>query len=262
MEGFVGIYALLLIPGFIWVQVYEHYLLREKKEQFVKTLEIVLWSALIWAFALYLSVAFHPTNWFTKAITTVMPSFSGGKLIVESIVETAKGNNGFSKMAVSLEDVANFYVGVCLWSFLGANLWSLLRRTNIGNLIVMRLTGRDWYPTASHRFYAENVGKVVSVITAEREYFGILYSAPATDDDSNLMLAKVKFIPRPNRGGVKAEELRAVSFLLINVKDVSEIRALNVPVTRDRFWTKLKRDWKGKSNWLKSRGQTHPTHPE
>src|ERR1051326_5823052 len=48
----LGFYALLLLPGFIWVQVFEYHLVREKKPQLEKTLEIVLFSALIWILAI------------------------------------------------------------------------------------------------------------------------------------------------------------------------------------------------------------------
>jgi Family of unknown function (DUF6338) len=44
----LGLYVLLLLPGFIFVQVREYYLLREKRSQFEKTLDIILWSAALW----------------------------------------------------------------------------------------------------------------------------------------------------------------------------------------------------------------------
>src|SRR6059058_3249949 len=43
-----GFYILLLLPGFIFVQTRDYHLLREAKGQFEKTLEIILWSAIIW----------------------------------------------------------------------------------------------------------------------------------------------------------------------------------------------------------------------
>ena len=48
----IGLVVVLLLPGFIFIQVQEHHLLREKKPQFEKTLEIVLISCLIWIVAL------------------------------------------------------------------------------------------------------------------------------------------------------------------------------------------------------------------
>lgn len=44
----LGIFILLLVPGFIFVQILEFHLLREKRSQFEKSLEIVLYGALIW----------------------------------------------------------------------------------------------------------------------------------------------------------------------------------------------------------------------
>lgn len=47
----IGVYVLLVLPGFILVQTREYHLLREKRSQFEKTLEIVLWSSAIWIIA-------------------------------------------------------------------------------------------------------------------------------------------------------------------------------------------------------------------
>jgi hypothetical protein len=47
----IGVYVLLVLPGFILVQTREYHLLREKGSQFEKTLEIILWSAAIWIIA-------------------------------------------------------------------------------------------------------------------------------------------------------------------------------------------------------------------
>ncbi len=204
MEGFAGLYALLLIPGFIWVQVYEHYLLREKKEQFVKTLEIVLWSALIWAVSLLLPLR-------------------GAKLITEYFVGSAQGVNGLPKLATHSNDLLNFFGVVCVGTFAGANLWAKMRRVPKWNSVVVWLTGRDWYPTTSQKFFAENVGKSVFVILKDKDrtYAGTLYSAPDSAEDRHIILknpcvvADGKFNPMPVN-----------PYLLLRVEDIVEIRSV------------------------------------
>ena len=52
----IGLYVLLLLPGFIFVQVLEFHLLREEKPQFEKTLEIILASAFLWVVAVAVPV--------------------------------------------------------------------------------------------------------------------------------------------------------------------------------------------------------------
>ena len=52
----IGFYLLIFLPGFIFVQVIERHLLREKKPQFEKTIEIVLWSVLIWMVSLSIPI--------------------------------------------------------------------------------------------------------------------------------------------------------------------------------------------------------------
>jgi len=204
MEGFAGLYALLLIPGFIWVQVYEHYLLREKKEQFVKTLEIVLWSALIWAVSLLLPLR-------------------GAKLITEYFVGSAQGVNGLPKLATHSNDLLNFFGVVCVGTFLGANLWAKMRRVRWWNSAVLWLTGRDWYPTSSQKFFAENIGKIVWVVLKDkdRDYVGILYSAPDSAGDGHIILKNPSVV-----ADKKLNHMPINPYLLLRVDDIVEIRSV------------------------------------
>lgn len=202
----IGIYALLLIPGFIWVQVYEHHLLREKKEQFVKTLEIVLWSAFIWAFSLWLP-------------------FDRSKLILDSIINTSQGVNGIASLSKEPIDVIGFFATVCFWTFIVANLWAIFCKSRKGNALIKYWTGRDWYPSVSFRFFKENIDKGITVVTADKRYIGVLYSAPDTVEDGYIILTSVWMLPEPNPNRVKPEELKLVKHLLLKIDEISEMRS-------------------------------------
>lgn len=221
MEGFAGLYALLLIPGFIWVQVYEHYLLREKKEQFVKTLEIVLWSALIWAVSLLLPL-------------------KGAKLITEYLVGSAQGVNGLPKLATHSNDLLHFFGLVCAVTFLGANLWAKMRRVRWWNSAVMGLTGRDWYPTSSQKFFAENVGRSVWVVLKDndRTYVGTLYSAPDSAEDGHIIV-KHPFVVADKI----FYRMPMHPYLLLKVDHIVEIRSV-LPVRNSTVpFSPIKRLW-------------------
>ena len=235
MDGLkeVGIYALLLIPGFIWVQVYEHHLLREKKEQFVKTLEIVLWSAFIWAFSVWLP-------------------FGSSKLILNSLKTTLQGKNGVANLSKEPTDVIGFFAAVCIWTFLIANLWALCRKTRWGNALIKVWTGRDWYPSVAFRFFKENLDKGVTVVTSNKRYTGVLYSAPDTAEDKYIILTSVWVLPEPNPDKLMPEQLKLVKHLLIKIDEISEMRATDYGLVQVNPWVEF---W----NRLKSRRPTTPS---
>jgi hypothetical protein len=139
----IGTYILLILPGFIWVQTREYHLLREKRSQFEKTLEIILWSAAIWI------IACASPYWF--------PTDSRNVALYE-----ARGALQDSGTRVSLDwprllttDAAAVFATVCFYSFLGANLWGILRKTRYVDAGIQLVTGRDWYPSSSKSFLTE-----------------------------------------------------------------------------------------------------------
>lgn len=134
----LGIYILLLLPGFIWVQTFEHHLLREKKEQFVKTLEIILFSALIWIVA-YALPFWWPYSDLRKAVlNSVIIALKSGRSVPAEWNPNA---------------VVGFFLTVCGWTFVVANIWGILRKDRRVDARIKRITGRDWYPSVAFRFY-------------------------------------------------------------------------------------------------------------
>src|SRR6185437_506063 len=130
-----GVYVLLILPGFILVQTREYHLLREKRSQFEKTLEIVLWSAAVWTIA-----CASPIWW---------PSSPRAIALCEAraALQDAAGDVSLDWPKLLTTEAALFFASVCLWSFVGANLWGYLRKTAYVDASIRWITGRDWYPS-------------------------------------------------------------------------------------------------------------------
>ncbi len=110
------------VPGFIFVEVRDYHLLRERKPQFEKTLEIVLLSGIIWALAL-------AVPWW--------PLFGAARAAVVAAVQAAidasqDGTHTLPDVSMALvrraADVAKFLESVSLWAFLAANIWGIFRK--------------------------------------------------------------------------------------------------------------------------------------
>jgi hypothetical protein len=129
-----GVYVLLVLPGFILVQTREYHLLREKRSHFEKTLEIVLWSAGIWIIACA-SPIWSPSNPRISALCEARAS-----------LQDSAGDVSVDWPRLLTTDAAMFFASVCLWSFVGANLWGILRKTPRVDARIRWITGRDWYP--------------------------------------------------------------------------------------------------------------------
>src|SRR6185312_15849359 len=117
-----GIYVLLLLPGFIFVQTREYHLLREKRSQLEKSLEILLWSAILWVFAC--TVSFW---WPFRASRAVA--------LCEVRVALRKPET-LDLLEVLTIDSAIFFGVVCMWSFLLANTWGLLRKRRFVDAVI------------------------------------------------------------------------------------------------------------------------------
>lgn len=161
-----GVYVLLVLPGFILVQTREYHLLREKRSQFEKTLEIVLWSAAIWAIA-----CASPIWW---------PSNPRGLALCEAraALQDTAGSVSFDWPKLLTKEAALFFASVCLWSFVGANVWGILRKTPRVDAGIRWITDRDWYPSVKQKFFFKNLNAAMIVETPAARYIGILFAAP------------------------------------------------------------------------------------
>ncbi|MBF6570397.1 MAG: hypothetical protein IVW54_16130 [Candidatus Binataceae bacterium] len=210
----IGVYVLLVLPGFIFVQTREYHLLREKRSQFEKTLEIVLWSAALWIIA-----CASPTWWpsdprilaLREARATIRDSAAGVSLDWPKLLNA---------------DAALFFGSVCLWSFVGANFWGYLRKTRYIDASIRWVTGRDWYPSVKQKFFDKNLNAAVIVQTPSARYLGILFSVPDTKEDPHIILSEVSLLPKPGDASREIEPLPLVRWVLIKFDDIIEIQAL------------------------------------
>lgn len=223
----VGLYILLFVPGFIFVQTRDYHLLRAGKPQLEKTLEIVLLSAFIWMLACLL-----PMWW---------PCDSSRKEAIREI-GAALGSGAAPVWASALSRACClFFITVCGWAYFLANVWGWLRKQALVDTLFIFLTGRDWYPSESFRFFGRNLNRVVAVKVDGGTYLGMLSGAPDCESDNHIILTNVAFLA--DGAGQKPEILAGVDSLLIRFDDLNELRALTVPVKRSVGLGNQIRDW-------------------
>jgi hypothetical protein len=209
-----GVYVLLVLPGFILVQTREYHLLREKRSQFEKTLEIVLWSAAIWAIACA-SPIWWPSNPRSLALCEA-----------RAALQDTAGSVSFDWPKLLTKEAALFFASVCLWSFVGANVWGILRKTPRVDAGIRWITDRDWYPSVKQKFFFKNLNAAVIVETPAARYIGILFAAPDSREDPHIILSEVSRLPRAGDASQEIEALPLVRWVLIKYDDIVEIQAL------------------------------------
>src|SRR5258707_8074067 len=170
----VAVYITLFIPGFVYIQTIEHHLLREKKAQFEKTLEIVLSSTFIWAIALSL-----PIWWPWADSRERLVNRLSDILIKQQSVGLV--SDGLAQLS---RDSSNFFFSICLWTFASANIWGMIRENRWVDARIKYVTGRDWFPSVSFKFFQENLNRAIEVKVSNKRYLGVLYIAPDNKDDN------------------------------------------------------------------------------
>ncbi len=218
-----GLYIIILIPGYIFVQIKEHHLLREKRSQFEKTLDIILLSAIIWM------------------IVFIVPYFP---LANDSILKMQKiigaiDNNNFKNIYLSFVKERNALISIfiytCLYTFLLANLYGYLRKSRKIDSFITYFTARDWYPSVAFRFYKENLNKAIEVKTKDNWYLGILNNAPDNKDDKYIIITEpYKINMKAKKKQKKLEKLEYVEYIIINIEDVEEIKAYNEEILGEK----------------------------
>jgi len=210
----VGIYVLLLLPGFILVQTRDYHLLREKRSQFETSLDIVLWSAAIWMIACA-SPVWWPSRFRSLALSEAWSALGNSAAVP-----------GVDWRKLLTTDSAAFFGSVSLRAFLGATVWGIVRKSPYVDAIIQWATGRDWYPSVAQKFFDRNLNKVVIVGTPSTRYLGILFRAPDTKGDPHIILSEVSRLPNPESQSNEIEPLPLVRWVLIRFDDIVEIQAL------------------------------------
>lgn len=210
----LGVFVLLLMPGFIFVQTREYHLLRERRSQFEKTFDIVLWSAAIWIVACALPV------WWPFSSARAYALVEGTAVFQYSV----PGSNS-DWLTLLTRDSAVFFGSVCLWAAVVANVWGAGRKTRYIDATIRWWTGRDWYPSVALKFFDQNLSRVVVIGTPQSRYLGTLFSAPDTREDSYIVLSNVSLLPPIGVEGA-IEQLPLVRWVLIKFDDIIEMQAL------------------------------------
>lgn len=146
----VGIYVLLLLPGFILVQTRDYHLQREKRSQFETTLDIVLWSAAIWMIA-FASPVWWPSRFRSLALSEAW-----------SALRSSAAGPGVDWRKLLTTDSAAFFGSVSLWAFLGATFWGLVRKSQYVDAIIQWATG-----SISGEMLISIAGRVAKAFIAE-----------------------------------------------------------------------------------------------
>jgi hypothetical protein len=207
-----GLYALLLLPGFIFVQTRDYHLLREQRSQFEKTLDIILCSAAIWIIASVSPV------W--------LPCGARRLAFCQATVALRNSANGLAWSNFLTTAWGEYYASVCVATFLPANIWGMIRKTAPLDTLVEQISGRDWYPSVAKKFFDQNINQVVIVDTRDTRYMGILFGAPDTKDDPHIILSEVSRLPKPGEQPAEIEQLPLVRWVLVKFDDIIEIQAL------------------------------------
>ncbi|MCW5828953.1 MAG: hypothetical protein KIT79_06520 [Deltaproteobacteria bacterium] len=220
----LGFFVLMLVPGYIFAQSKDIHLLRENVPQFEKTFEIILYSAMIWALAI------------------MIPYFPFRENVVSSVTNATK-NGTVDWTEVINDSTSYFYLVILVATFLLGNVWGYLRKKPLIDSLIKYFTGRDWYPSVAFRFFQENINRGVIVSMDGFKYFGVLFSAPDTKDDSFILLKDVYvvLISQPNQ---PPQKLTFVDSVLIRITDINEIQSVVpkavIPPLPKSFWKILK----------------------
>jgi len=200
----LGVFILAFVPGFIYIQVVDHYLLKSEKTQFEKTFQIILASTLIWLGAL--------------AFPYLFPAIGARNQILDIakklLIEQRDWNQFFTKLLQNTESLIVLFFTVCLWSFIISNLWGMFRRIRPIDRVIRGITRRDWYSTVALRFFDENIDNDVLVTTVEgKRYVGILNGAPDDKNDNAIILVDPHFVEK-TATGYELTKLMASSILI------------------------------------------------
>jgi len=213
----LGLYILLFLPGFIFVQTLEYHLLREKKSQFEKTLEILLWSAFIWMIAFALPI-WWPFSHCRNECLQGIQVFIKNDLALKNI----------SNLEQVLSSFVIFFLTVCSYSLLISTIWGFLRKTKRIDAVIKWATGRDWYPSVLVRFFEQNIDKAVEINVGENKYLGILNTAPDKQNDDYIILKQVLLVQ-----GDDLVPLNLIDEMVIKIEDIEEIKSFDESILQE-----------------------------
>lgn len=149
------------IPGYIFIQTKDYFLLKREKTQFEKTIQGLIASVVIW-FLFYL-IKLQPLNSEKESIIKlfILFKFEKNEYVLPCLI------NKFKYIAILI-------LLVCSYSFIFSCIISIIRKTNLISNIIQLITRRDYFERIEFRFFAESINETV-VITMKngKKYLGI-----------------------------------------------------------------------------------------
>ena len=131
--------------------------------------------------------------------------------------------------------LSRFFLAVCGWSFVVANLWGVARKYARVDAAFIGITGRSWYPSVTVEFFKHSLNAAVRVETPEMRYLGVLISAPDTADGEHIILRSVAVLPRGEPGtDPRLEPLPLVEEMLIKIDHLTSMQLLKPTVLKKK----------------------------
>jgi hypothetical protein len=165
---------LLYVPGYIFIRVTDHFLLKREKSQFEITIQGLAASILI--FVIFILCKYQLFNAEKEKII---------KLWILALY--LKNHNGtYVELLEYKNYIAVLYLLLCGYSFLFALLYSIIRRRKRISVFIEKITGRDYFQSVEMGFYYTSLGKRI-IITLDNgtKYLGYLEGAPDNDNDKD-----------------------------------------------------------------------------
>lgn len=195
--GFNTVFIVLFfIPGYIFIQTFDHFLLKREKTQFEKTVQGFIASIIIW-------IIFY--------INTFQFFNKEKESIINLVIQKIKNQHNLYVNDVLVSKAP--YIGIlilllCLYSFLLASIISIIRKTKLVANIIQLFTGRDYFQNVEFRFYTEGINKTV-IITMKNEnrFVGILVGTPDQENDTKIIISDPYIIEKNILVKLRADRL-------------------------------------------------------
>jgi len=178
---FIGLNTFFLIlfyiPGYIYIQTVDHFLLKGEKSQFEKTIQGILASLIIWL--LFYLIPFQPLNHEKIAIFN----------LILLKIESPQNSYVLEILINKINYIAILIFLLCIYSFLSASILSMIRKIKLVANILQLCTGRDYFQNVEFRFYSEGINRTI-VITMRnaKRYVGILLGSPDQENDKKIII--------------------------------------------------------------------------
>lgn len=168
---------LLYVPGYIFIRVTDHFLLKREKSQFEITIQGLAASILI--FVIFILCKYQLFNAEKEKII---------KLWILALY--LKNHNGtYVELLEYKNYIAVLYLLLCGYSFLFALLYSIIRRRKRISVFIEKITGRDYFQSVEMGFYYTSLSKRI-IITLDNgtKYLRYLEGAPDNDKDRKIII--------------------------------------------------------------------------